>query len=292
MPSASGSAPSSGHRSTTLNSDITSESSKLSHEFPAQTTLERAPSTAGYLGSTSFMATFSESGNGELDRNEDNNIRGGSQSTQAPNRSSPEVKEGAELLWTFIDMANYPSALKRWYEVLNLANCLPYIHRCIDMVTATSLQSPDALLDLSYRMGVLTATPTKVGPETTLECFAEFCLGDGFCWEILGLLFAIGGHSAMIVEEVNELDDPATDNRWKDLAKRLLYAGEKCNEFCSAYGHLNILNFHLRLSILILHTQIYGDAGQPPQTWLLQLANISRLHRLEEARRLVLLPRP
>ena len=46
------------------------------------------------------------------------------------------------------------------------------------------------------------------------------------------------------------------------LSKRLLQAADKCIQFCSDYGHLNDLGVNLILLNLILHTQVYGDAGK------------------------------
>ena len=260
-PSLHGSGSSNGNRSSAQSSESIMTTPESFREPAANEQTPSTPSTAGYLGSTSFLDSFCEDTNGELDRNHHMNIRGVSQSTQAPDRSSSKTREGVELLRTFVEMANYPSALERQYKIMNLAPFLPLIHRCIDMVYTRSLQYPSSLLDLSYKMGLRTATPTSPGDITTLQRFADFFLGDGLCWEVLGFLFAIGGISAMSVDEVNELDDQATDTRWKDLATRLLSAGGKCIEFCNDYGHLNTLGFHLRIMVLQLHTQVHGDAG-------------------------------
>ena len=228
-------------------------------------TIITAPRTAGYLGSTSYLSVFEgyDHNTDITSRDTTANIRGSSQSTHAPPLTSTRTQEGSEVLSCLLNMSCYSNGLERWYKCRGLESVLPYVRGCITMVDSRSHNSsPKRLLEVAHLVGLHTAEPSPFRLDQTLQDFAKDLTGIGLCWEVVGIIISFGGLSAVIVHEVPDSDE--TDDRidWMELSKRLLKASDKCLQFCSDYGHLNYLGVYLILINLILHSQVYGDAGE------------------------------
>lgn len=84
-------------------------------------------------------------------------------------------------------------------------------------------------------------------------------MGENICWEIVGLILTTLGLSAISMHEVDESD---LQTNWKELAQELVRAGDQCIAFCEQFGHLKDIGVTLILGNFILHTQVYGDAGE------------------------------
>ena len=185
------------------------------------------------------------------------------QSTQAPPKLSAKIKEGAEVLSVLMSMSRYSTALERWYRRGCLAAAIPFVHESVKWVeTESRNSSPEALLDLAYRVALRTAQPAACHLHHSIREFAMGFTGNGLCWEVVGLILSIGGLSAIIVSEIPEIDESDDQVDWMGLSKRLLQAADKCMQFCGDYGHPNDLGVNLILLSLILHSQVYGDAGK------------------------------
>ena len=91
-------------------------------------------------------------------------------------------------------------------------------------------------------------------------------MGENLRWDIVGLMLTAAGLSALSLDEVvteAETDDaPKLD--WKGMARKLLIAGDECIYFCQKVDSLNDVTVWLIMMNYILHTQVEGDAGEPP----------------------------
>ena len=148
--------------------------------------MNATPATAGYLGSTSYLSVFNQH-DGDVDimhRDFNANIRGGSQSTQAPPRVSATIKEGAEVLSVLISMSHFSTGLERWYKRERLSLVIPFVRKSIRFVDQGSRSgSPDALIELAHRIALRTAQPSAFHLDHTLQAFADGLTGNGLCWK-------------------------------------------------------------------------------------------------------------
>lgn len=87
-------------------------------------------------------------------------------------------------------------------------------------------------------------------------------MGENLCWEIVGIMLTALGLSAISMDEVNVYDEFDSQTDWKGLAQELVRAGDQCISFCEQFGHLKDIGVTLILMNFILHTPVYGDAGE------------------------------
>ena len=153
-------------------------------------------------------------------------------------------------------------SLERWYRLENALGTVPYVYEFIEYVRAqTKIGSSEGLLDLAHKVATRTAQPTPFNFNCTLQDFVESVIGDNLCWEQVGPVLDIAGMSALIVDEVRELDDTDKNVDWKQMARTFFRAGSECMQICNEYGHLNDLGMNLMILDLLLHTQVHGDSG-------------------------------
>ncbi|KAG8525623.1 uncharacterized protein KY384_009267 [Bacidia gigantensis] len=225
-----------------------------SHEHPS----------AGFLGPTSFLDPFNEGVHSiEVLRNSSNaNVRGGTQSERAPRKDSLQIQEGADVLKLLLSIPLHKEGLDGWYEKRGYLAVVPYVYQCIESIQIQTLNgSPDRLLDLSYKIALRTAKPSAFKMDQSLQDAAKSLFGGDLCWEVIGLILNTAGRGALVSDASNldTLTYPVFSD-WRQLSRTYLHASSKCVHFCSEYGHLNDLGFHLMLADGVLHSLVYGDA--------------------------------
>ncbi len=140
-----------------------------------------------------------------------------------------------------------------------------YVRECISLIPSNFEDGhgqSQCLTTLSHKVFLRTSTPYSLNTNITLREYPLSLMGENLSWEIVGIMLTAVGLSAISMHEVN-IDgecDSLTD--WKDLAQRLLRAGDQCVAFCEQSGHLKDIGVTLILMNFILHTQVYGDASQ------------------------------
>ena len=230
--------------------------------------IDASPPLSGFLGSTSYSAVFTEGQSHIII--EDNNLshetnNRGSQPSKLPSWDSSKVMEGAEILTLLAGLSRYEAALNQWYKVQCLATITHYIRECIALVPPELKGShvrSKSLVNLSHKVFLRTSTPCSLDVKMSLREYPSFLMGENFCWEIVGLMLTALGLSAISMDEVQISDECDSQTNWKDLALQLLRAGDQCMVFCEQFGHLKDIGVTLILMNFILHTQVYGDAGE------------------------------
>lgn len=229
---------------------------------------DTSPPVSGFLGPTSYSAVFTEGQSdmsiGDNKLNRDINIRG-SQPSKLPNWDSGKVKEGAEVLSLLADLSRFEPALSRWCEVQCLATIALYIRQCIALIPSEIKESrgqSKSLVTLSHKIFLRTSTPYLLDANISLQEYPSLLMGENICWEIIGLMITTLGLSAISMHEVNVYDESNSQTNWKDLAQESVRAGDQCIAFCEQFGHLKDIGVTLILMNFILHTQVYGDAGE------------------------------
>ena len=232
---------------------------------------DSSPPVPGFLGPTSYSAVFTEGQsdlskeNGKLSREID--IRGW-QSSVPPSWDSGRIKEGAEVLSLLADLSKYKSILNRRHEMCLSASSL-YIRDCIALIPSTLKDShgqPWCMTTLSRNVFTKTSTSCLIDANMSLREYPSFLMGDNLCWETVGIMLSVLGLSAVLMDGVNTYEKPYSETNWRDLAQRLLRAGDQCITFCEQYGHLKDTGVTLIEMNFILHTQVYGDAGEHVET--------------------------
>lgn len=231
-----------------------------------------SPPVCGFLGPTSYSAVFTE-GQGHISA-EDNklnreiNIRGW-QLSKLPSWDSSKVKEGAEVLSLLSDLSSYETVLSRWYKVQCFGAITLCIGECITLIPSFLKDDngqPKSLATLSHKVFLRTSTPCSLDANISLREYPSFLMGENLCWEMVGLMLSALGLSAISMDEVSGYDESDFQTNWKDLAQKLLRAGDQCIAFCEQFGHLKDIGVTLILMNFILHTQVYGDAGECAET--------------------------
>ena len=232
---------------------------------------DSSPPVPGFLGPTSYSAVFTE---GQSDLSKENgklsreiNIRGW-QSSVPPSWDSGRIKEGAEVLSLLADLSKYKSILNRRHEMCLSASSL-YIRDCIALIPSTLKDSHGqlwCLTTLSRNVFIKTSTPCLIDAKMSLREYPSFLMGENLCWETVGIMLSVLGLSAVLMDGVNTYEEPHSETNWKDLAQRLVRAGDQCITFCEQYGHLKDTGVTLIEMNFILHTQVYGDAGEHVET--------------------------
>ena len=253
------------------------KASASSHDSYSSTPLledkvpDSSPPVPGFLGPTSYSAVFTEGqshlskGDGELSN--EINVRGW-KSSVPPSWDSGKIKEGAEVLSLLADLSKHKSILNRRDE-LCLSDYTHYISDCIALIPSTLKDShghPWCLTTLSHNVFTRTSTPFLIDANMSLREYPSFLMGENLCWETVGLMLSALGLSAVLMDEVNTYEESHSEPNWKDLAQRLLRAGDQCITFCEQYGNLKDTGVTLIMANFILHTQVYGDAGEQVET--------------------------
>ena len=229
---------------------------------------DASPPLPGFLGPTSYSAVFTEGQShisvecNDLSREVDNGSR---QLSKLPSWDSSKVKEGAEILSLFADFARYEPALHRWYDVQCLDAVALYIRECMVLIPPElqdSHSQSQSLATLSHKVFLKTSTPSSLDAHITLRDYPSFLMGENLCWEIVGLMLTTLGLSAISMHETSIYNESDSQTKWKDLAQQLVRAGDQCIAFCEQFGHLKDIGVTLILMNFILHTQVYGDAGE------------------------------
>lgn len=222
----------------------------------------------GFLGPTSYSAVFTE-GQSHIKIDDHRLCREISERDWQPSRmpswSSSKVKEGAEILSLLADLPKYEPVLNQWFKVQCMTATVVYLRECIALIPPDlkeSHSSSNFLATLSHKVFLRTNTPRSLDANISLREHASFLMGEDICWELVVLMLTAMGMSAISMDEVNLYDDSDSQIDWKDLAHQLLRAGDQCIDFCEQVGHLNNTGVTLILMNFILHTQVYGDAGE------------------------------
>ena len=270
--------------SSTRESRPVREDDDVHHGQPAKSSLGHGPSTSppllkdritedsppvlGFLGPTSYSAVFTE-GQSHI-RIESNKSSGevdtrGLQQSKLPCWDSSKVTEGAQVLSLLANLSRYKSTLNRWYEVQCLAAINFYIRECIALIPPDLKDSQGrskSLTTWSHKIFLRTSTPYSSDANISLREYSSFLMGENFSWETVGLMLTTLGLSAISMDEVSVYDEFDSQTNWKDLAHQLLRAGDQCIAFCEQFGHLKDTGVTLIMMNFILHTQVYGDAGE------------------------------
>lgn len=229
---------------------------------------ESSPPVSGFLGPTSYSAVFTE-GQSHI-RIENNKLSGeidtrGWQPTKLPCWDSSKVTEGAEVLSLLANLSRYEPTLNRWFEVQCLAAITFYIRECIARIPPDLKDSQgrsESLTTWSHKIFLGTSTPYSSDANISLREYSSFLMGENLSWETVGLMLTTLGLSAISMDEVSVYDEFSSQTNWKDIAQQLLQAGDKCIAFCEQFGHLKDTGVTLIMMNFILHTQVYGDAGE------------------------------
>lgn len=228
---------------------------------------DASPPVSGFLGPTSYSAVFTE-GQSHIGIKDNKSSRemniSGWQPSKLPSWDSNKVKEGAGILSLLPELSRHEPALNQWYKVQTLATITLYIRECIALIPSDSNDShgqPKSLATLSHKVFLRTSTPCSPGPNISLREYPSFLMGENLCWETVGLMLTALGLSAISMDEVTVCDECDSQADWKDLAQRLVRAGDQCIAFCEQFGHLKDIGVTLILMNFVLHTQVYGDAG-------------------------------
>ena len=244
------------------------------HESVASSSLvairltDASPPVSGFLGPTSYSAVFTE-GQSHLpiaDKNLSPEISGrGWKPSKLPSWDSNKVKEGAEILSLLADLPRHEQALNQWFKVQCLAAMTLYIRECINLIPSNlkdSYGQSKSLTTLSHSIFLRTSIPYSLDANINLRKYPSSLMGENLSWEIVGIMLTALGLSAISMDEVNVYDESDSQTEWKDLAQRLVRAGDQCIAFCEQFGHLKDIGVTLILMNFILHTQVYGDAGE------------------------------
>ena len=99
---------------------------------------------------------------------------------------------------------------------------------------------------------------------TTLQEMPSLFMGENLRWDTVGLILATARFSAISLDEVgpDAEKDLSQELDWKNIARKLLDAGDKCILFCEKVNTLNDITVWLITLNYILHTQVEGDAGE------------------------------
>ena len=254
-----------------------STASASSHDFYTSPSLledkvpDSSPPVPGFLGPTSYSAVFTE-GQSHLSKEDGNlsneiNVRGW-QSSVPPSWDADRIKEGAEVLSLLADLSKYKSISNRQDEMC-LSDYTHYISDCIALIPSTLKDShgqPWCLTALSHNVFTRTSNPRLMDANMSLREYPSFLMGENLCWETVGLMLSALGLSAVLMDTVNTYEDSHPEPNWKDLAQRLVRAGDQCITFCEQYGQLKDTGVTLIMANFILHTQVYGDAGEQVET--------------------------
>ena len=229
---------------------------------------EASPPVPGFLRPTSYSAVFTE-GRSHLSiwnkkLNVEVDIRDW-QPSKLPSWDFGKVEEGAKILSLLADLSRYEPALSRWCEVQCLATITIYIRQCIVLIPPEIKESrgqSNSLVPLSHKVFLRTSTPCSLDTKISLRDYPSFLMGENIWWEIVGLMITILGLSAILMHEVNAYDESDSQTNWKDLTQESVRAGDQCIAFCEQFGHLKDIGVTLILMNFVLHTQVYGDAGE------------------------------
>ena len=229
---------------------------------------EDSPPVSGFLGPTSYSAVFTE-GQSHI-RIENNKLRGeidnrAWQPAKLPCWDSSKVTEGAEVLSLLANLSRYEPTLNRWYEVQCLAAITFYIRECVAQIPPDLKLSQGRSMSLttwSHKVFLRTSTPYSSDANVSLREYSPSLMGENLSWETVGLILTTLGLSAISMDEVSVYDEYDSQTNWKDLAQQLLRAGDQCIAFCEQFGHLKDTGVTLIMMNFILHTQVYGDAGE------------------------------
>lgn len=235
-----------------------------------------SPPVPGFLGPTSFSAVFTEgesnTGLKEKDANREINIRGW-QSPNLPSWDSAKLREGIEVLELLRDLEMYEPALQRWYQVEHSFPTVTFARECIallppDLKTKTKHGRPLGIV--ASKIFARTSTPSVLKADITMKEYPLFLMGNNMSWEIIGIILTVAGLSAIAMDEVNVIESESKTD-WKDRARNLVRAGERCIAFVEEFGLLRDIGVHLIMLNFLLHSQVFGDSGRP-----LNLATVAK----------------
>ena len=252
----------------------TANQSSIPDDVPLQSppmtddkSLETPPPVPGFLGSTSYSAVFTE-GESEINLKEPPRSRGmnirGLQATKVPSVESTKVSEGAKTLSLLADMPRYAQALEKYYQASSLSALAPYVPACTALLPEIFKDEPKhaiSLATLSHKIFCRTSAAFPMPRDMVMQDYPSFLMGDNLCWDLVGLILTLAGLAAIAMDEVNVFDEVESQIDWKMRAQSMVRAGERCISFCEEYGNLNDTGVNLILSNFILHSQVFGDAG-------------------------------
>ncbi len=229
-------------------------------------------STDAYLGSTSYSAVFTEGqSHPQLQDLPDTN----DDETQAANRAKlklglteSNVQEGADILALLYDVKMHLPTYHRGYNIQCVASLTPFVGECIDMIVQKlegSHPSKTGLHSFSEQTFVSTSKDVVFQSTTKLQDLPLILMGENLRWDTVGLILNAAGFSAIALDEVGPdvEKDQNQELDWKNTARKLLDAGDKCISFCEKVNSLNDVTVWLITLNYILHTQVEGDAGKP-----------------------------
>ena len=229
---------------------------------------DASPPVSGFLGPTSYSAVFTEGQShipiADKKLNSEITVRGW-QPSKLPSWDSSKVKEGAEILSLLADLPRHEETLNQWFKVQCLAAMTLYIRECINLIPSNlkdSYGQSKSLTTLSHSIFLRTSIPYSLDANINLRKYPSSLMGENLSWEIVGIMLTALGLSAISMDEVNVCGESDSQTEWKDLAQRLVRAGDQCIAFCEQFGHLKDIGVTLILMNFILHTQVYGDAGE------------------------------
>ena len=178
-----------------------------------------------------------------------------------------KFQEGSEVLTLLSDLKKYEVALTRWYKVQCLASVVPFVSECINMIAQSSSARPDSNtspLKLSEQVFISTSNEVSIQSTTVIQDLPAILTGENLRWDMVGLILSTMGLSAISMDVVNldPEDEECQKTDWKDIARALLIAGDKCISFCEAVDSLNDVTVWMIMLNYILHTQVEGDAGK------------------------------
>ena len=231
-------------------------------------------STDAYLGSTSYSAVFTE-GQSHLqlqdlpDKN-DEETQAAHQGKLKLGLTQANVQEGADILTLLNKMKTHLPSYYRWYKNECIAALTPFVDECIRMVVQKleeAVLPKTALHKLSEQTFVSTSKDVIFQSTTTLADLPLILMGENLRWDTVGLILTTAGFSAIAHDEVgpDAEKDQTQELDWKNIARKLLDAGDKCISFCEKVNSLNDVTVWLITMNYILHTQVEGDAGRPYQ---------------------------
>jgi hypothetical protein len=215
-----------------------------------------------FLGATSYTSVFRENlGNlgvasADLDTSEVKNT---------PIRSDL-VEEGCKILRSLFKQHNMDYLVSRWFEV-----CGGLGGVCTEEILKSWLwkfwlmhgktleeQDPDKILRLSELLWRNTRTPLVFNGNTTAQEWIDLGTGANIRWEVIGILAAICGVSALVLDKSDsvfkEIDATA-------LPPKMMQISETCVRFCREFETLDDMFLWLLAENASLMACIKGDSS-------------------------------
>jgi len=222
---------------------------------------------AGYLGSTSFSAVFSEdrriSDPGSPFRNDGFDGETVISQTIRPGR----IEQGAEVLEALTHTPRYAQLVQEWHnEVCGLSLFSPWVEACTKTVQVEVYDhiarpredsEKTVLLRLSERIFRNNLQPLRFDGSCTLDQFTALFNGPNVRWETIGIFLTGVGLAATETSSRELVLGGGPDGRRRNaLARRMLDLGQTCIRFCSEFGHVTdpklwLLGDHGRFTSII-----------------------------------------